>query len=63
MVVKEFHKKYLRDGIAQYKYGRRDKPMIVESQLRGRFIIEEAGSNLENRLAIIFRLNFRFAKF
>ena len=58
LFVREFHKKDLREGIAQNKYGRTDRPIMVDSQLRGRFMIEEAGSNLENKLAIIFRLKF-----
>jgi len=50
------HNKDHRDGIIQYKVGINIKPIKVESQLRGKCIIEDVGSNTENKLVIIFSL-------
>jgi len=52
------HNNDQRDGIIQYSVGINNKPKNVESQLRGRCIIEDIGSKTENKFVIIFSLFF-----
>ena len=56
--IKLVHINDHRDGIVQYRYGISIRPKNVDSQLRERLKIDDKGSNLENRLVIIFKLIF-----
>ena len=56
VVVTKFHMVVAREGRSQKVVGIRARPRKDLSQLIDRDIIEEAGSNVENRLVIIFRL-------
>ena len=47
-----------RDGIIQYNIGINISPIKVETQFNGICIIEDVGSKTENRLVIIFKLNY-----
>ena len=50
------HNKDHRDGIIQYNVGINIKPIKVDNQFSGNCIIEDIGSNTENKLVIIFNL-------
>jgi hypothetical protein len=50
-----FHNFAVRDGITQITIGTIMSPSMVLVQFNGLFMIDEVGSNTENRLVIIFR--------
>ena len=56
--ISVFHSRDHRDGIVQNKYGIKVRPKKVDSQFKDILKTEERGSNLENRLVIIFNLIF-----
>jgi len=47
-----------RDGIIQYNIGINISPIKVDNQFNGNCIIEDVGSKTENKLVIIFNLNY-----
>lgn len=52
--VERVRREWDREVLLQKKIGRIKIGMIVDNQLRGRFRIEDDGSNIENKLVIIF---------
>lgn len=56
--IRFVHRRDHREGIVQNRYGIRVSPRKVDSQFRDMLNTEERGSNLENRLVIIFNLDF-----
>jgi len=52
------HNKDHREGIIQYNIGININPIKVDSQFKGNCMIEDVGSKTENKLVIIFKLNY-----
>ena len=54
MDISPLHSRDHRDGIVQNRYGMRMRPKKVDNQLSDMLNTDDRGSNLENRLVIIF---------
>lgn len=58
LMIKEFHKILIREGSIQKEYGIIKIPINVLSQFKDKFNRVVEGSNIENKLVIIFSLKY-----